>query len=737
MADYCNSLVKSKLAPFVAKYGTRLKFDMDLFQQLTDVQLIYAMSDKLNEMVCFDNGTRDIAEEFARLVVEIQDEWENVKDSMGPEIIEAVNEVVNEYLGSDEFKLVINESVSKAVDDATSGYDARFEQIEEDIDSIQNTLGRVVNVLDYGADANGAEDSYQAVYNAIASASEGDTVLFPHGSYRIDSQVELKSGVTYDFDGSEVVLLTRGFTLSGTQTGAYSSSTSYTACSDSIPYAVADADSLVFVYNSLQQGAVSRDYFRRGFLCKPVEAGSSNYTRVCPTYPYDINSGLSITVYSPATAVIENVGNVRFTSPQYSNTDQTSVAFHLRYCSGATVRNCHWTGGMYAGVDFERCYGSVVEGCASELDTTANGCGYGVVVIECTDTLITGMHGNQYWHCVSTGGTYNTLNTFVSDSFLYSNGSPGYLDHANTLNSVLSGCVLTGGCSVGAGSKVLGCKVCAQYNGTADVATIDLISSSIDGYGNDFSVRDCTIETENDVAFYTGVRLFNENLSNSSQSFTYNTVVVDNVQRVGGNSVMPILLTRTAHTGDPIAISSLTVSNVHNPYVWTRSNDSNTASVETLTMRDCIVEYGEGVALNLIETGTANLSECGRCVFDNVDFRSYNNYWYANLTMFESLTVSNCHIVRGQTGYFGAPKVYMVNNDVDWQGANVGQLAIPTDTLYIENTVLGVTEGGYFVSGIARSQGGVSYVYLPYSASGMVRGTPSSTGLTWTDITVS
>lgn len=106
------NFIRARVAPFVAKFGTRLQFDMDMFESLTDVQLIYAISSKVNELVCFDNDTREIVEEFSQLVIEMRDEWNNVKDTFEPQIRDAVNE----YFESSTFTDLLSQKVNTAVE---------------------------------------------------------------------------------------------------------------------------------------------------------------------------------------------------------------------------------------------------------------------------------------------------------------------------------------------------------------------------------------------------------------------------------------------------------------------------------------------------------------------------------------------------------------------------------------------------------------------------------------------
>ena len=47
--------------------------------------------------------------------------------------------------------------------------------------------GAPVNVLDYGADATGLTDSSAAIQAAIDAVPEGGELVFPAGSYRVDT----------------------------------------------------------------------------------------------------------------------------------------------------------------------------------------------------------------------------------------------------------------------------------------------------------------------------------------------------------------------------------------------------------------------------------------------------------------------------------------------------------------------------------------------------------------------
>ena len=64
--------------------------------------------------------------------------------------------------------------------------------------------GAVVNVLDYGADATGTNDSKAAFQAAVTAAGNG-TVFVPNGNYKINTTVTLTSGVTIQGAGQVAV----------------------------------------------------------------------------------------------------------------------------------------------------------------------------------------------------------------------------------------------------------------------------------------------------------------------------------------------------------------------------------------------------------------------------------------------------------------------------------------------------------------------------------------------------
>lgn len=55
----CLTNTDGSLTPFVAKYCTALGYDMDMMRTMSGQEMICAMSEKLNEVVCFCNCLKD------------------------------------------------------------------------------------------------------------------------------------------------------------------------------------------------------------------------------------------------------------------------------------------------------------------------------------------------------------------------------------------------------------------------------------------------------------------------------------------------------------------------------------------------------------------------------------------------------------------------------------------------------------------------------------------------------
>lgn len=132
--------LRTRVQPFVAKYGTRLKFDMHMFEELTDVELIYAMSAKINEAVCFDNETREMMEA-------VQEEWRTYEANLTEKVDAAIDKIpsqvsdeVNRYTSSAEFQEQLDATVEPVVEKHTQGMQAQIDANKGAISGLQTAV---------------------------------------------------------------------------------------------------------------------------------------------------------------------------------------------------------------------------------------------------------------------------------------------------------------------------------------------------------------------------------------------------------------------------------------------------------------------------------------------------------------------------------------------------------------------------------------------------------------------
>ena len=112
----CPTNTDGSLTPFVAKYCTALGYDMDMLRTMSAQELICAMSEKLNEAVCFDNATRDLVNEQ---IPKIEAAIESVPAQ--------VSQAVDEFTSSAEFQEQLDATVEPVVEKHTQGMQTQID----------------------------------------------------------------------------------------------------------------------------------------------------------------------------------------------------------------------------------------------------------------------------------------------------------------------------------------------------------------------------------------------------------------------------------------------------------------------------------------------------------------------------------------------------------------------------------------------------------------------------------
>ena len=113
----CPTNTDGSLTPFVAKYCTALGFDMDMMRTMSGQEMICAMSEKLNETVCFDNKTREMQEQ-------LENEWEEFENNFVTNVQGPVNNAVNQLY--EDGKLTVPQSVIVTFGDSFGDEDGEW-----------------------------------------------------------------------------------------------------------------------------------------------------------------------------------------------------------------------------------------------------------------------------------------------------------------------------------------------------------------------------------------------------------------------------------------------------------------------------------------------------------------------------------------------------------------------------------------------------------------------------------
>lgn len=160
--------LKNRIRPFVARYGTRLDIDLDMFEQLTGVELIYAISAKINEAVEFDNETREMMEEFTTLITNQQETFEEG-------MTEKFDTRLPELVAGDVNGLVEDGTITELLKPLVVPFEEQAEQLQSDYDA---TNARISNII---ANASGTEDNAELIdiragWDGFNYKSAGDAV---------------------------------------------------------------------------------------------------------------------------------------------------------------------------------------------------------------------------------------------------------------------------------------------------------------------------------------------------------------------------------------------------------------------------------------------------------------------------------------------------------------------------------------------------------------------------------
>lgn len=566
-----------------AVYGDELSY----YELLSKV--VKVLNDALANMNLLNEDVKELAEFTSRLSQWTQDYFKNL------DVQEEINNKLDQM--------------------AASG------QLQDMLEKLFMNTYSVVNVIKYGADRTGATDSTPAVQEAIAAASPGQTVYFPNGSYKL-GQVNLRSGLVYDFDGSSLLFTSDyGLVAEGKPVGACCAAYALTksiaagdaqlACTyqGSIP-----VGTLAVIENPSQQFQHDRAHYKTGYVCL---IGKNN--QMIPSCPIDISmEGCTVSLYDPAEVSIRNIGEFEFA-------DESVYYQHgivLRYCSASHVDNAYSEMPNYEGILMESSYGCQVSRYRYEdkraHTTQQPEAHYPVSTKNSTFCGIEDCTIYSMWHAFSTGGDYLNYRCYAKNSTLFASSQFGFLDHNVAIGSLLENCILSGA-TIAAGGTIRDCIVGTTGRHGAFTAT----NGGVYLYGGELPGQSYTIE--NTIFDYAetpsnnnfGIAGSFEVTDGDATGCRIDNVSITNCKTTGG---FPILLSLYRSTGVPVEIGTVSVVNSNVRTIGANSTPAN-SSLGALIYSNCTLDLSNALS---------------------------TSYWAVNLDVFPnvgSVMMSNCRII--------------------------------------------------------------------------------------------
>lgn len=435
----------------------------------------------------------------------------------------------------------------------TGNYNAQVEAYRQEVLRLSDSMNKIFKVTSdvEGIDPSGATDSYAALQNLINTLPDNSTLVFEQGTYLLSQSLILKSKVSYDFNGSNVVLsagacITTDSTLKVTTTII----DDYAARSNKIYLSTIDGisvDDILECKSSTQIINNSREYYKRGFVSRVTKVGS-NYVEIEPACPYDIDdSGCTAKIYSSNTVKVSNISDMELNSANLEN----SYALKLFHCIDSSVSNCTIEHVFYGGICMMQCVDSIIRSCVAKYGNSnylTNS--YPLLTEECSRCTMRDCIGiNSNWHGISNGGFISILYpSFINCTAIDTSDSHyGFDCHANTIGEYIENCYANG-FAVSTPFIMNGCKSIANGNSVAALSTQGkqvVIEDTIIENCDLFAQGTFAIRFMNDGDLYGNIVIRNCKFNGAKNAF---------VQHANGGNISRILIDNC----DPIAVSTET-----------------------------------------------------------------------------------------------------------------------------------------------------------------------------------
>lgn len=327
-----------------------------------------------------------------------------------------------------------------------------------------------LNILTYGLNADGVTDDYIQMQAALTAVKPNQVLLITR-PIAISQKLTRSTSVQIRFSGEGRLVALNGFTgsimleITGTLTQIPDLSVDAIIGDSVVSFASSHGleDNDVFIiYNPTDYSwSGYRPVYKAGEFCR-VHSSSGNNINVWGEL-YDSYVVADVDIYKV------NPVNVIITNPTFEGNDVDAIiGCRITLGVDVTVTNPVTLKTDITGIEFDRCYGVLVDSSSIKVNAAAAGNQYGIIFSNCHDFKL---HGSLYAtrHCVGIGGgssvgaVTNRLGR-ISNSNLYglkSTGVPTGDMHGNVEDIWYSDCIFRNGVQLA--GKNVGLKSCTIY----------------------------------------------------------------------------------------------------------------------------------------------------------------------------------------------------------------------------------------------------------------------------------
>ena len=384
------------------------------------------------------------------------------------------------------------------------------------------------NVLRYGADDTGVTDSASNIQDAFNSAGAGGTVLFPPGTYRVDTPLILTDatinisgyGATIDFSNNvtaAAVALTIEGSASGTTTtltaNAVQGATSLTVASET-NFA---ADDWISIESNTELLGTTATYIR-GELSKILSTALNTLNLYSGT-KIDYDQGTP-TVTITKLNMISKPSVEGLTLQGSGVIAHDHVGIQISYAVEPIIRDVTVIDCSSTGLDFNRCTHGLMTGCYVEnCNDNVGSTGYSYSMSPLSQfCIIDSCRAKRFKHAFTTGGLLPVWNWVVSnctfENQISTFSTQGIATHANGVNGTFTNNTLD---YAYAGLQFRGPRNTVVGNTITNITTQQGIQLSLDG-PQESIVSDNRIEAPFGISVTndTGITTFSTTISNNA-----------------------------------------------------------------------------------------------------------------------------------------------------------------------------------------------------------------------------